>query len=495
MKIISFLLCFCLIFAFPLRTQSAELSKDIVFGLAIETSDGIFLAPDFIYLSHNPVYKKTATEMAGLKLNVPAGFRPVRNGEKTLCLGNIDASTGCMEVARIYLGDLGWAYGKLVSDGVIVDGRQLNFQKSAETVCMENGTAATWEALLGKDVDCVCMITKAGLIPLAVFSGMKGRSSYTGRLMDNQVTGIITFEAVKDWGTSKEHAKIMAQTSQTTSFFEGCAQTDRKDIFLNRFGYCSGARSADGMFLSSDVVCSDIASATFGGRIFGLVVGTGADFFKVRTILPGLVPVTMKVKVNSNTKIVLGNEEVEFKKILELAPALNVSVEVIGAYLEDQFAMNGRLVRVNPREVSSYFCGIFNGDNLVDYFGNKFLYKEYGFLKLIYGQGAHSDGNLAEVWHYNGKVCAVGFPQVGILGLSIAGKYLGKEGYVLRLECKRAYDYNLFGRNLELAVDERIKFIEGGTGMIDPSSIETGTIITCWGFLVEGKFRLIMVNL
>lgn len=494
MKIISILLCALLCFVFPIAADSSEIAPDIVFGLAMESSDGFFVAPDFIALSNTPSYQKGTANMPGLKVNAPTGTRPVKNGDKTLALGKIDPSTGCMDASRLYIGDLSWVYGELGENRITSDGREIKLLPSADTVFCDNGRLSKKTAMQGKIVDCICSITKQGAVPLVILGGMKERSSYTGKLLDNQVTGIISFEAVKDWGTSKERRRILAQTSENSSFFEGCAPTERKDVYLGRFGYCSGTATPDGMFLASDVINSDIASATFGGRILGLVVGSGTDFVKVRTVLPGLVPITMKVKANSNTKVVLGGEEIEFKKLMDMAPGLNVSVEAIGAYTEDQFAMNARLIRVNPRETSSYFCGIFKGDNLNDFYGNKLLYREYGFLKLLYGQGAHSDGNMAEVWHYNGRVCAIGFPQVGILGLPISGKFLGLQNGKLRLECKRAYDYNLFGKMVELTVASGTKFIEGGTGVVDPSSIEIGSIVNCWGFFDGSGFRLIMVD-
>lgn len=494
MKIISILLCACLSLAFPIAADSSELAPDIVFGLAIEASDGFFVAPDFIAFSKTPSYQKGATDMPGLKVNAPTGARPVKNGDKVLCIGNLDPSTGCIEASRFHLNDLGWVYGEFGENKITSEGRELKLVPSADTVYCDDGRISSKSAMQGKTVDCIYSITKQGATPLAIFNGMKERSSYTGKLMDNQVTGIISFDAIKDWGTSRERRRILAQTSNKTSFFEGCAATERKDVYLNRFGYCSGTQTPDGMFLDTDVINTDIASATFGGRIFGLVVGAGNDFVKVRTVLPGLVPVTMKVKANSNTKVVVNGQEAEFKKLLDMAPGLNVSVEAVGAFTEDQFAMNARLIRVNPRETSSYFCGIFAGDNLVDFYGNKLLYREYGFLKLLYGQGAHSDGNMAEVWHYGGKVCAIGFPQVGILGLPISGKFMGMENGKLKLECKRTYDYNLFGKTMELTVVSNTKFIEGGVGVVDPSTIDVGNIINCWGFFDSGGFRLIMVD-
>jgi len=479
---------------FTITANSLEIAPDIVFGIAIQTSDGFFVAPDFIALSKPLSNQKGSTDMPGLKVNAPLGSQPVKNGDKTLCIGNIDTSTGCMDASRFHLGNLNWVYGELGEGIITANGKELKLIPSVDTIFCDNGKVTTKSEMQGKIVDCIYSITRQGAIPLVIFNGMKERSSFTGKLIDNQVTGIISFEAVKDWGTSKERKRILAQTSEKTSFYEGCAITERKDVYLNRFGYCSGTMTPDGMFLNTDVINTDIASATFGGRIFGLVVGAGNDFVKVRIVLPGLVPITMKVKANSNTKIILNDEEVEFKKLLDMAPGLNISVEAIGAYTEDQFAMNARLIRINPREISSYFCGIFKDDNLVDFYGNKLLYREYGFLKLLYGQGAHSDGKMAEVWHYAGKVCAIGFPQVGILGLPISGKLMGIESGKLRLECKRAYDYNLFGKTMELVMTSGTKFIEGGVGVVDPSTVDVGSIINCWGFFDDNGFRLIIVD-
>ncbi len=482
----------CLSLFLPLQlARSDQKPMSVAFGKVATVASGTFIFPDFLSAEGRNFETGGPNDVPGLELALPPGL-VVTNGDALLCVGPI--SGGCMDVSLAFTGEIKWADGVFKGDKLDSDGLIIGLDHPSATVFVEQGKLAQSSSLLEKRVEVFGKLSKTGINPLLIVASKNSVSRFSAKLTGKQETQTVTAVATKDWGKIQENLTLLAQTHPNTLFLDGPAKSSFEDIGLGRIGALEGPFDRQTGIMATDVVLSDLYAATFGGRVFGCVTGTSADSFKLRVCLPGPIAATLNVKFDTSTKFVSKGQFTDYKTLASMAPKTFIPCEVIGGFLNDQFTVFARLVRMFPGDVSRYFCGAVKGVEVVDLLGKKMAIDPDNEVKVIYGQGAIEDGKLIEAWFEGKKAIGIAFPNIGILGMQIEGRIEKISNGILYIKSLRSYDYNLFGRRLTLALFDKCKFIEGGFGEVDPNDIEVGTRAVCYGFFDKGGFMVTLVN-
>ena|GEM_PF-736878 len=498
MRIIKIILCSIVALSFSfLRVSAIPEIDSVVIGSVFKTSDELFMFP--YYENINTLFEELigSNDSPGLKINFLCHPPSIKTGDELVCFGKVDRIRGCMDVTSFKSIKGEWIYGFIKNGEFYVGTRKVKLITGFDTLIFNKGKLVV--SLPDGEADVLCSrLEKHGendtFNAHLFFVNSQSRTSFTGVLVDKQEKKLISIEAKNNWGSYVERMKFYGTVNENAIIMEGPSQTTFEHLSTGKLGICIGYYNRVNQQMGIDVVNADIQSATYGGRILGIVSTNDEDSFRIKTVLPGCLTVNTLIKIDKDTTFLKDGVQSSFDYITKNITSSNIFVEVIGTFLDDQFTLDASLVRMNPKNPSHYFCGIIKGKEIKDFFGNKKTLKLAKNAKLLSGQRNLDDGTVAQFWFEGDESIAFNYPQVGPLGLGLSGYIIKIDSGKITLNCQRAYDYNLFGRQLNLAISSKCKFIKGGIGEINPNEISPNTRVICWGFIQEDVFQTVLVN-
>ena len=491
MKRLTVLLCLVLLFGiFPAKTA---IRNALVYGKIVKLSSGqSFVFPDTILGQGFLLPTSKNPDVCALSVNLPEKFQ---NGDDFVGIGTLDILEGCFDPEWHQTGDIVWDYGVL-EDGVLNSVGQKIPLKTDKVRCLNVGLASNVPELTGQEVDVFGLREKDGYKLLAISSSKPNYSRFCGVVTGTQETGITDFEASRVLGRRVvEKIKILAQKHPSTIFFNGSGVTNFDEILIGKLGVCAGLFNPQSNILQAETIVSGINDSSSGARLLGLVTSVGSDNIKIRTMMTGCVPVTVKCSLDKPI-FVAGGKKIEGGNPQELMTPEKTVVEVFGVFDNDQFTLKTKLVRVDPAAQSGYVCGFFKGNEIIDIFGGKTPYKPADSMVLLEGNAAINDGTFVCGWMENGQMVAIRFPGIGLMGLLIKGTLKENRNSSFMLECRDGFDGRLSGRKLEVFIADSSKVIDAKTGFVSPESVEPNRRMNCWGMVDEKlNFWVVMVDL
>jgi hypothetical protein len=394
-------------------------------------------------------------------------------------------------------GTIDWDYGILEKDKLIFAGSSIDLNTKKARI-LKSGISSSLLELEGNEVDVFGKKDANVFEVLAISSSDSSFSRFCGTITGKQETGITDFKASKTFGKdSIETISVLAQKNPNTIFFNGSGTTSFDKLQTGRLGYCAGSFNRQSGILQASVIVSGLNASVFGSRIVGVVTSVGQNLIEIRTMLPGCVPVTVKckldgVQVTKNNIHLTGPEASPYVFAI---PGKTV-VELFGRFENDQFTFKASLLRVDPKTLSKYVCGIFINKTIKDVFGRTTNYLLSPSMKILLGKESTEDGTFITGWLESGKIVAAMFPEVGLLGLQVKGILKENRKDSLIIECQSAFDERLSGRFYEVFMSSTSKIVDSKKGFVNPKTLEPGTALNCWGMLDEKlNFYIVMADL
>ncbi len=482
-----------LLLCFPqtLTTAKTDSKISVVFGQAFSVGARAFVAADTIYSKNFLPFSSEIMDRPGLEITIKPWLVP--SGKTILALGRLDSTYSCFEPTQLVGPDLEKISGKMEEGHINSSGRlvKADFSKS---IFLKNGEPAKMADLKDLDLECFGEYSGETFRVFLVLDADNTIQSFSGIIKEIDDEEVV-FEATKNWGKQKELTRIVAKPSEGCVLLRGNAPVENmRGLSKGRFSALLLRKNPAGEN-EAMAIQSDLLANTSGGRILGLAVSAGDGSIKIKTIFQGGIQATLNAKIGTLTKILENGSSITQEKLFGLVAAKPFPVEVIGNFEQDQFSVKASLVRINPLELSEYFCGIAKGDVATNFFGKtrKLVFSDQA--KFLYGTPPLTDGNPVECWFEGDKIVAFGLPQIGILGFPLEGRFLGSEGDSILLDCYGGYDRSLTGQKIKLYMNRATKFIRGGEGEVPPSEISFGQKLSCFGVFNDGKFVVMMASL
>ncbi|MCE5175959.1 MAG: hypothetical protein ABFD23_02220 [Caldisericales bacterium] len=482
-----------LLLCFPQTITTAKTDSKIsaVFGQAFSVGARVFVAADTIYSKNFLPFSSEIMDCPGLEITIKPWLVP--SGRTVLALGRFDAVYSCFEPTQLVGLDLEKVSGKIEDSSINSSGRLIKADFSRSTF-LKNGEPSKMADLKNLDLECFGEyfgeIFRVSLA-LDADNTIQSFSGIIKEIGDEEVV----FEATKNWGKQKELTKIVVKPSEGCVFLRGNAPVENiRGLSKGKFSALLLRKNTAGEN-EAITIQSDLLATTSGGRVLGLATSAGDGSIKIKTVFQGGIPATLNAKIGTLTKILESGNSITQEKLFGLVAAKPFTVEVIGSFEQDQFSVKASLVRINPLEPSTYFCGIAKGDIATNFFGKtrKLVFSDQA--KFLYGTPPLTDGNPVECWFEGDKIVAFGLPQIGILGFPLEGRFLGSEEDSILLDCYGSYDRSLTGQKIKLYLNIATKFIRGGEGEVPPSEISFGQRLSCFGVFNNEKFVVMMASL
>jgi hypothetical protein len=491
MKRLSALLCLVLLIGiFPVKTA---IRSALVYGKVAKLSSGqSFIFPDVILGQGFLLPTSKNPDICALSVNLPEKFS---NGDDFVGIGTLDIIEGCFEPEWHQTGEIIWDYGILGDEVLNSVGQKIPI-KTDKVRCLNDGLDSNIPELTGMEVDVFGLQEKVGYKLLAISTSKPGYTRFCGVVKGTQETGITDFEASRVIGRRNiEKIKVLAQKKPSTIFFNGSGLASFDNILIGKLGMCAGVYNPQSGILQADTILSGLNDSSSGARLLGIVTSVGSDNFKIRTMLTGCVPATIKCSLDK-TIFISGGKKIEDGNPQQLLTPEKTVIEVYGVFENDQFSLKTKLARIDPASPSKYLCGFFKGNDIVDVFGGKTPYKPAELMVLLEGNTAVADGTFVCGWTENGKMIAVRFPAIGLLGLLVKGTLKENRNSSYMLECRDAFDGRLSGRKYEVFFSQTSKVVDAAKGFVSPESVEPNRRMNCWGMVDEKlNFRIVMVDL
>lgn len=470
----------------PVPAKS-ESPRALVYGRIARLESGeTYVFPETINGFGFRVPTPTNQEVSALRVSVDA---KVINGEDFVGIGLLDSYAGCFEPDWFKTGEIDWESG-ILGNGFIESVGQKITVVTTKSRSIKQGFYVNPKNLVDTEVDAFGTYKDGKLEILAMSDMPVSNARFCGKITGIQETGIVDFEAVRVYGPrSSETIHVLAQTNPTTLLQNGAGLATLKTLGIGKLGTCEGLYNPQSKIMQAKTVVYDLNSSVFGGRTLGIVTSVGMDNMVIQTMLPGCIPASVKCKTDS-AQINKGIEILKGSPRDWAVPGKTV-VEVFGAFENDQFTVNAKLVRVDPAAGSKYFCGFFMDGYIYDILGGKTKYVATPNTKVLLGTGEPKDGMFVVGWAEKGRASAILYPEIGLLGFRVAGtlKEIRRSSYVINVT--DAFDLRLPGREYEIFFTEKSKVVDPKKGFIAPESVEPLTRVGCWGQIDE-SFRFVV---
>ncbi len=470
----------------PMPAKS-ESPMALVYGRIARLESGeTFVFPETINGFGFRVPTSANQEISGLKVVVDS---KVTNGQDFVGIGLLDSYAGCFEPDWYKIGEIDWESG-LLGNGFIESVGQKITVVTTKSRSIKHGFYVNPKSLADTEVDAFGAYNDGKFEILAMTDMPVSNARFCGKITGIQETGIVDFEAVRVYGPrSSETMQVLAQTNPTTLLQNGAGLATLKTLGTGKLGVCEGLYNPQSKIMQAKTVVYDLNSSVFGGRTFGIVTSVGMDNMVIQTMLPGCVTASVKCKtdtaqVNNGINIVKGSPR-------DWAIPGKTVVEVFGAFENDQFTVNAKLVRIDPVAASRYFCGFYMDGYIHDIFGGRTKYVATPNTKVLLGAGEPKDGMFVTGWAEKGRAVGILYPEIGLLGFRVAGtlKEIRRSSYVINVT--DAFDMRLPGREFEVFFTEKSRVVDPKKGFIAPESVEPFTKVGCWGQIDE-DFRFVV---